>query len=213
MNVATREAKPAVPIPLVAFAIAGVGFAIAAVDPRYPRAWLLEHLPTVVLLPVAVHLYRRRAWSDRAWMQFAAFALLHFYGAHYTYANTPLGFWLRDAFALSRNHYDRIVHFASGLLLLGPVRELAFPPEHRSTIGRELFISLSLIGAIALAYELLEWVTAIIVDPDAGIAFLGTQGDEWDAQKDATAAMIGGALALIPELKWARRGRSIATPS
>ncbi len=211
MEAAAR--RTAIPIPLVAFAITAIGFAITAVEPRFPKAWMLEHVPTVLLVPFAVKLYRRRALSDRAWMQLAAFALLHFYGAHYTYANAPLGFWLRDVFSLSRNHYDRIVHFASGALLLGPVRELAFPPEHRSTVGRELFVSFALIGAIALAYEQLEWITASVVAPEAGIAFLGTQGDVWDAQKDATAATIGAALALIPEFMRAPRSSALGDQS
>lgn len=204
MMAVTTPQRPATPIALAAFVVVGIGFVITAIEPRFPRAWLLEHLPTVVLLPFALHLYRRRALSDRAWIQIAAFALLHFYGAHYTYANTPLGFALRDALSLSRNHYDRIVHFASGVLFLRPIRELTFPAEHRSTLGRELFVSLSIVAAIALVYEQVEWLTAIIVDPAAGIAFLGTQGDEWDAQKDATAATLGGALALLAELRLTR---------
>jgi len=200
------------PIPLIAFVITGIGFAVAAIGPRYPRAWMLEHVPTLILLPIALYLYRRGAFSDRSWLQIGAFALMHFYGAHYTYANTPLGFALRDAFALSRNHYDRIVHFASGVLLLRPMRELAFPPDHHSTLVRELVISCAIIAAMALAYEQLEWLTAIAVDPAAGTAFLGTQGDEWDAQKDATAATIGAALAVLAELR-SPRASPPTTPS
>ena len=191
-------------LPLVAFAVAGLGFAITAIAPRYPRAWMLEHLPTVLLLPVAIHLYRTRALSNRSWLQLSGFALLHFYGAHYTYASAPLGSWLRDAFALSRNHYDRVVHFASGLLLLRPMRELVFTDAHRSTRARELIVSIAIIGAMALAYEQLEWLTAILVDPAAGTAFLGTQGDTWDSQKDATAATLGSLLAALIELTVAK---------
>lgn len=184
------------PVATLCFATFAIFFAIAAVRPLYPRAWLLEHVPTALAVPLMVYLVRKRVLSDRSLVQITLFGLLHLYGAHYTYANTPLGFALRDALDLSRNHYDRIVHFASGVLLLRPFRELAFPDDHRSTTARELAISVCIIGAVALAYEQLEWLTAIMVDPAAGTAFLGTQGDEWDAQKDATAATLGALLAL-----------------
>jgi putative membrane protein len=190
---------------LICFAVFAVGFVVSAIKPLFPRAWLLEQLPTVLALPIAISLARRRALSDRAWIQVAIFALLHFYGAHYTYANTPLGFALRDAFGFGRNHYDRIVHFASGLLLFRVARELAYPPRYRAGLVRELAVSWGLIAAVSLIYEQLEWLTAIVVDPAAGSAFLGTQGDEWDAQKDATAASIGGLIAMIPEVIEARR--------
>lgn len=198
MNVSAME-RHAAPVATWCFAVMAAGFVVTAFRPLFPRAWLLEHVPTALAVPLMVYLVRRRLLSDRSLVQITMFGLLHLYGAHYTYANTPLGFMLRDALELSRNHYDRIVHFASGVLLLHPFRELAFPKGQRSTTTRELSISVCIIGAVALAYEQLEWLTAIIVDPAAGTAFLGTQGDVWDAQKDATAASIGSILALFFE--------------
>lgn len=173
------------------------GFVVFAFEPRYPRAWVLEHLPTVVVLPVVIWWAKRGLLSERALVQITLFGFLHLYGAHYTYANTPLGFALRDALQLSRNHYDRIAHFGFGLLWVHPLRELAFPKP--IGVARELAITLGLIGGISLLYEQAEWITASLADPGAGIAFLGTQGDVWDAQKDATAATFGSLVALLGE--------------
>jgi putative membrane protein len=179
---------------LVTFAVA---FVIAAIGPRYRAAWWLEHLATAVVLPIVVVLARRGLLSERSLVQLTIFGCLHLYGAHYTYANTPLGFALRDAFHLSRNHFDRIAHFGFGLLWLRPFRELAFPRPIGA--ARELSISCLIVGGVSLLYEQVEWITATIVDPGAGVAFLGTQGDVWDAQKDATAATLGSLVALLGE--------------
>ncbi len=191
-------------MPQACFLLFVVTFVLLGIEPTHRAAWMLEHLPTAVMAALTIRLMRRQALSDRAWIQVTIFALLHLYGAHYTYAKTPLGFALRDALVLSRNHYDRVVHFAFGLLFLRPVRELLFPEGKRAELGHELLVASAFIAAISLSYEQLEWLTAIIVDPSAGIAFLGTQGDEWDAQKDATAATLGGLVALLPELRGPR---------
>lgn len=183
----------------ICFAVFTAALLLSAYHPLFPRAFLLEHLPTALAVPLMAVLVRKKMLSDRSLLQITAFGLLHIYGAHYTYANTPLGFALRDALSLSRNHYDRIVHFASGLLLLHPFREVLYPPGLRRSLLHELVVSVCVVGAVALAYEQLEWLTAIAVDPAAGIAFLGTQGDVWDAQKDATAATLGSLVALVFE--------------
>lgn len=174
-----------------------LAWTLAAIEPRFPRAWMLENLPVFAAVPLALLAHRSGRLSDRAWMQVTAFMLLHVYGSHYTYANTPLGFHLRDALHLSRNHYDRIAHFAFGLLFLRPMRELLGLPGSRA---RALVVSVGMIGAASLLYEQLEWITATIADPAAGIAFLGVQGDVWDAQKDATCASVGSIVAVGVEL-------------
>lgn len=174
-----------------------LAWAVAAIEPRYPRAWMLENIPVFAAIPVALLVHRSGRLSDRAWLQVTAFMLLHVYGAHYTYANTPFGFQLRDLFGLSRNHFDRIAHFAFGLLFLRPMRELLDLPGSRA---RALVVSVAMIGAASLLYEQLEWITATIADPAAGIAFLGVQGDVWDAQKDATCASVGSIVGVVIEL-------------
>jgi putative membrane protein len=186
---------------LVAFAVVWIGLGIA---PRYREDWVLENLPTFVVVPVAIWGFRRFRFSNRAYVQATAFLLLHTVGSHYTYSEVPAGFWARDLFGFTRNHYDRFVHFAFGALMLRPVRELGFW-RGRPGRGGELVFSIAGIALCSVLYEMVEWVVATIVDPAAGTAFLGTQGDEWDAQKDMALALAGATLAAAVERALDRR--------
>jgi putative membrane protein len=119
---------------------------------------------------------------------------LHVYGSKYTYAENPFGYWLKDALDLSRNHYDRIVHFSFGFLLAYPLRELflrwlKFPTWVAWTLPIEITLSVSAF------YELIEWAVADVFFKAQGDAYLGTQGDIWDAQKDIFLAFIGAIIA------------------
>ncbi len=122
--------------------------------------------------------------------------LILVYGGYYTYANTPLGNWARDTFHLSRNHYDRIGHLALGFFPSLVIRELLL----RTSLlrpGRWLFfIVLSISFAIGAFWELIEWWTTLLVAGDVGAAYLGSQGDIWDAQWDMFFVGIGSALSL-----------------
>jgi putative membrane protein len=170
-----------------------------AISPRDRADWLLENLPTFVAVPAAVLGYRRFRFSNRAYVQMTLFLVLHTIGSHYTYSEVPLGDWARDVLGLSRNHYDRAVHFAFGLLLLRPVRELGFRDRARLRPFAVLYFSAAGIACWSLVYEIVEWLLASIADPAAGIAYLGTQGDVWDAQKDMALALAGAALAAVIE--------------
>jgi len=167
----------------------------AAIEPVSRADWLLENLLVFAAVGLLLATCRRFAFSPGAYRLFALFLVLHLYGTHYTYAETPLGDWLRDGLGLARNPYDRLVHGAFGLLLVCPLRELL---ERRAGLcGRWLdALALSLVMAMSALYEQLEMLAALIVNPELGSAFLGTQGDEWDAQKDAGLAMLGALLGL-----------------
>ena len=179
----------------IALAYAAVVVA-SAVGARYPADWWLENL-VVFAAAAGVALAWRRGFvlSDRSLLLLALLGALHAYGAHYTYSETPLGNALRDAFGLARNPYDRLVHFAFGLLLATPLREVAL----RAVGARGIWSFLvALAGALAISasYELVESWAARLVAPELGTAYLGTQGDPWDAQKDMSAAFAGAALVL-----------------
>lgn len=167
------------------------------IQPWDRAAWLLENVLTAVVVPTAILTYRRFRVSDRAYIQATAFILLHTVGSHYTYSRTPVGEWIRDTLDHSRNHYDRVVHFAFGLLMLAVCREVFFRPPTQLPLRRRLGLSIASVVAMGAAYEVLEWWTAVVVDPDAGAAFLGTQGDEWDAQKDMLCSAVGASLAAL----------------
>ena len=120
---------------------------------------------------------------------------LHAVGAHYTYSESPMGFWLKEALELERNHYDRLVHFLFGLLFSYPLREVVMRGARVSGPWRYV-LSFALALSLSSFYETLEWGAAEILDPEAIFAFLGTQGDVFDAQKDAVLAAAGVILGL-----------------
>jgi putative membrane protein len=179
---------------LAAFLLVWAALAIAPLD---RPAWALENLLTAVGVPIAVASFRRFRFSDRAYLQTTLFLTLHTIGSHYTYSRTPLGNWARDLFDLQRNHYDRFVHFAFGVLMFLPCRELFFRVPAVMPRARQLGLAFALIAAISAGYEIVEWLTEIVADPDAGTAFLGTQGDDWDAQKDSLCACAGAVLGVV----------------
>lgn len=172
---------------------------VTAINPLYPRDWLLENLLVFISVGGLLGSYRRFRFSNRSYTLFTVFLSLHLLGAHYTYAETPFGFWLQDWFDFERNHYDRIVHFSFGLLLAYPFRELLLA---RAGVNNawSYFLAINCILAFSAIYEVIEGVTAMIVSPELGSAYLGTQGDEWDAQKDAFLAFCGAIVAMV--LSW-----------
>jgi putative membrane protein len=170
-------------------------WAWAAIEPKFPTDWLLENLLVFIAIPLVAWGYRRRPFSNANYVLITLFMALHTVGSHYTYAETPIGFWMQDAFGLERNHYDRVVHFTFGLLLALPARELI----ERTGATREpwcAFFAATIIATASAVYEIVEWVVAQMVSPEAALAYLGTQGDVFDGQKDMALAMLGAAIAL-----------------
>ena len=156
--------------------------------------WWIENTLTILSLLFLALTYKKYVFSDLSYLFIFIFLCLHVYGSKYTYAENPLGYWLQDIFNTERNHYDRIVHFGFGFLLTYPLQELF---RHwlklPKTISWMLPIELSIsIGAL---YEIIEWAVADIFFKAQGHAYLGTQGDVWDAQKDMFLAFVGAVLA------------------
>jgi putative membrane protein len=174
-----------------------------AIAPSDRGDWLLENAPVLVGVPCAIAGYRRFRLSDRAYVQATIFLLLHTVGAHYTYSEVPLGAWVRAALGLARNHYDRLVHFSFGLLMLRPIREIGFRGREPGPVAL-VYFTVAGVALWSLTYEVVEWAVASIVDPAAGTAYLGTQGDPWDAEKDMGLALAGGLIAATFE--WWRPG-------
>ena len=122
-------------------------------------------------------------------------------GGHYTYARVPLFNWLRDAFGLARNHYDRVGHFAQGFVPAMIAREVLLRTTSLTRGKMLVFLVLSIALAISGAYELIEWGAAELTG-EAAEDFLGTQGDVWDTQKDMALALTGAAAALALLSRW-----------
>lgn len=172
---------------------------ITAINPHFPRDWLIENLLVFIYGAILIFTYPWFKFSNFSYVLITLFLSLHLIGAHYTYANTPVGFWLQPIFDFERNHYDRIVHFCFGLLIAYPFREVLL---RLTKVKKQwsYFLAVSVILAFSAFYELLEAVVAMLVEPELGNAYLGTQGDEWDAEKDSFFAFSGAIIAML--LNW-----------
>lgn len=185
----------------------GLFWSVLAVAPVSRHDWLLENLLTVGLVTTLVFTYRRFPFSLTSYGLIAAFMMLHAIGAHYTYSEVPFGFWLKDVLALSRNPFDRIVHFAYGLLLAYPLRELLVRLAGLRG-GWSYFLPVTGVLAQSGFFEVVEAIVAMIVSPELGSMYLGTQGDEWDAQKDMAAAFAGATLTMAVTA-WSGKNRTV----
>lgn len=173
-----------------------LAWVIFAFKPLYPTDWLLENILVVLFVPALVFTYKRFPLSDLSYILITTFMLLHSLGAHYTYAETPIGYWMQDWFGFARNHYDRVVHFSFGLMMAYPIREIFLRVAHtRGFFAYYLPFDVTL--AFSGAFEIIEMLVAMIVSPEAGDAYLGTQGDIWDAQKDMALAAGGAIISMM----------------
>jgi putative membrane protein len=168
---------------------------LSAINPKYPQDWLLENILVFLFFPVVVWLDRKYRFSDLSLILLLIFASLHSLGAHYTYAEMEYFKPVMQLLGLERNDFDRVVHFLFGLLTFRIIFELITPKV--KSWGAALFFTFMTIAGISAIYELLEWGAAVTLHPDLGMAFLGTQGDVWDAHKDMLMAKIGAAINLL----------------
>lgn len=183
------------------FGLLTLGLGIA---PRHRQDWILENTLVAAALLVLWAIYRHLPFSRLSWTLVFIFLSLHEVGAHYTYSEVPYldwWHWLAGTappapLAGERNHFDRVIHFFYGLLLAYPVREILL---HLVKVRGfwSYFLPLDLTLSTSALYELIEWTAAEVFGGDLGIAYLGTQGDPWDAQKDMALGAAGALLAMI----------------
>jgi putative membrane protein len=189
--------------PSVLLAVFFVIWLLLAIEPWYRQDWLLENMLVFVAVPWLAWTYRRWRYSNAAYGCLFVFFTLHIIGAHYTYSEVPYDRWfqqlsgwsLNEALGFDRNHYDRLVHFAYGLLVAPACVELldrrAPPQGHWRWLLPVLFIC-----SHSVIYEMIEWAAASVFGGELGVAYLGTQGDQWDAQKDMFLAAAGAAIGV-----------------
>ncbi len=176
---------------------------VLAIAPRDRADWLLENLLAIVFVAVLVVSFKRLPLSGISYTTIFLFLCLHTLGAHYTYAEVPYDDWVRaltggslnEAMGWERNHFDRLVHFSYGLLLAYPIREVFLRVVDARGFW-SYFLPLDVTMSTSMIFELIEWVVAERVGGDLGMAFLGTQGDVWDAHKDMALASLGAALTM-----------------
>lgn len=173
----------------------GIVWVLAAINPVYPDDWLLENVLAIIGVAFFVITYKAFPLSNLSYIPLTIFMILHAIGAHYTYAETPIGDWMAPLFGWERNNFDRVVHFLFGLLLAYPMRELYY-----RIIGSRgiwgIVLPIDVMISLSAIYELVEWAATVVVAPEAGAAFLGAQGDPWDAHKDMALASLGACITM-----------------
>jgi putative membrane protein len=179
-------------------------WAALAIAPNDRADWLLENVLLIAGAAVLIATRRVLPLSGVSYTLILVFFCLHIIGAHYTYAEVPYDSAFRSLTGQSfnelvgwkRNNYDRVVHFSYGLLLAYPIRELFLRVANvRGFWG--YFLPLDLTMSTSMIYELIEWLSAVWFGGDLGTAFLGSQGDEWDAQKDMALASLGALITMV----------------
>jgi putative membrane protein len=169
-------------------------FVALAFNPVDRATWFAENLTVWIILGVILALYARGVrFSNLAYALMFVLIYLHTIGGHYTFALVPFD-WVTDFFGFERNHYDRIAHFSVGFYAYAIAEWLW---TKRLVTNRFLLFTYPVfaIATVAMSYELVEWIYAALANPEAGIAYLGSQGDIWDAQKDMLADTLGALVA------------------
>lgn len=181
-----------------------VSVVLANIRQPYPEIAPLQHSPTMLLVFAAPMLLVRWPLSNNAVGALLIFWLLHTLGGRYIYSNVPYDEWAHSIngqtvsgmFGLARNGYDRLVHFAFGLLWVLPFSEAM---QRHAGMGRRssLWMALFFVGTVSAAYESFEWILTIVLAPEMADEYNGQQGDMWDAQKDMVAAIAGAVIAAL----------------
>ncbi len=187
---------------ILAMLFAGVWVALA-VSPLYREDWMLENFLVVAFVGALAASYRRFPLSRVSYTLIFLFLCLHEVGAHYTYSRVPYEEWTQALFGRSlnevmgweRNHYDRLIHFSYGLLLAYPIREMFLRVANVQGFWG-YFLPLDVTMSTSMIFELFEWGAAALFGGELGMAYLGTQGDVWDAHKDMALASLGALTAM-----------------
>lgn len=173
--------------------IFAIFFIVMGIAPVSRDVWVAEVIPVVIVFALLVVTFNEFRFSNLSYSLMAFWLFWHTVGGHYTFAHVPFD-WITDLFGFQRNHFDRIGHFSVGFYAY-PLAELVTRKRWCGAILAS-FLGVFFIMSIAAGYEIVEWWFAEVVGGGAGIEFLGSQGDVWDAQKDMLADTLG-ALAVV----------------
>jgi len=171
--------------------------AVSFAGMEMPEDWFLENILVAVFLIALSLTWKSNGLSYFSYLLLLVFFCFHEYGAHFKYADVPLGEWLKPFFQTTRNHFDRVMHFSFGLLCTWPLAEAV---RSFSGVGGRwwpAFVALLANLAFSALYEMMEFSVAQLVAPEIGLEFVGAQGDIWDAEKDMALALIGSLPPLI----------------
>lgn len=182
-------------LPLILLGIYLVECAVLAVHPYARDVWFAENLPMWIIVAFLAATYRLFRFSNTSYVMMSVLVFLHTIGGHYSFERVPFGF-VTDLFGFARNHFDRVSHFSVGFYAY-PIAEFIYRKGYSRSKGLLAFTGITAIFTVAAVYEIIEWWYAASADPAAGIAFLGSQGDVWDAQKDMLSDGLGAICASL----------------
>jgi len=168
---------------------------ILAINPKYPEDWFLENILVFIFFPFVFWMDKKHNYTLLSIIFLLIFTSLHSLGAHFTYANMEYFNIITEFFGFERNNFDRVVHFLFGLLVFRILFEMI--TQNVTSTKSALAFAFTIIVSISTIYELLEWLVVVVLYPELGLAFLGTQGDVWDAHKDIIAATIGAFVNIV----------------
>ena len=180
-------------------------FVVCAIEPYDRATWWAENIPIVLIVAGLALLYPRFRFSNTAYVLMSVLVYMHTIGGHYTFERVPFDF-VTDTFGFERNHYDRIAHFSVGFYGYA-IAEFLWRRRLVRSVWVLLLFPVAVIFSVASLYEIIEWQYAAIEGGDSGAAFLGSQGDIWDAQKDMLADGLGATCAVA--LFWLRQRRTL----
>lgn len=167
--------------------------AFSMISPASWAVWTAEIIPVILAFLLIVLTYQKFQFSNTAYLFMFVWLFMHTIGAKYTFAEVPFD-WFNNLIGSERNHYDRVAHYSIGFWAY-PIAEYLYRKGHASLVISSLF-GLFAIMSVAAAYEIIEWWYADLAGGDEGIAFLGSQGDIWDAQRDMLCDTLGAVTAL-----------------
>lgn len=176
--------------------IVAIALVVSGIAPADRLTWWMEVAPVLIAAPLLVATWWRFPLTPMLYVLIALHSLVLILGARYTYSHVPLGFWIQDLLDLARNPYDKIGHLAQGFVPALIAREILLRGGYVTSRRMLGFLVVCVALAISASYELIEWWAALLMGQGAH-EFLGTQGDEWDAQADMLFALIGAIIALL----------------
>ena len=203
---------PRDPFQRACFAAFLVFFAASCIAPPFVNFLLMQHVPTILAMVLLVYVSNRLILGRLSYLLVITFLALHTLGARYLYSYTPYDEWARAltghtisaALGLTRNHYDRVVHFSFGLLMAVPIQEL----ERRYlklSLTMSSLLAIEFVIAMSATYEMIEWLVAVVFTPEWADSFLGQQGDHFDGQKDMALATAGAMISIAVAAVMGRR--------
>ncbi len=188
--------------PIILFVVYVVFFILLGLHPFDRGVWIAELIPIVLIVLVLTLTFKKFQFSNFAYLMMSVLIFMHTIGGHYTFERVPFGF-VTDMFGFSRNHYDRVAHFSVGFYAFA-IGEILLRGKGSYSKWVLFLFPVFTIFTIAAVYEIIEWIYAANAAADQGIAFLGSQGDIWDAQEDMLADGLGSlfAMGLFWVIKW-----------